>query len=325
MLQPRRRFVVLALLLPLVVAAEVPAPFTGIAGTEIRFATADEGRSVLAAEDDWTRATGDFQRRAVTGRRDPVGSAEFRAQQAAAVVAWTPAHAARWRRALEALAPLLKARPLPLPKRVLLVGTDGSDAANAAYTRGTAVVLPAMLNMPGYTDAEVLAHELFHVMSRHRPELATRLYGALGFEPAPELRWPAEWLPIRIANPDAPYDRHQMRTEVDGRTVALMPVLVAARTELRPGQTFFDVMELRLLEVEPDGQGGSRAVRRDGQPVWHAPAAARSYLQRLGGNTGYVIHPEETMADNVAFLLSGRPVRNPALLGRIAAVLDEAR
>jgi hypothetical protein len=323
MLNPRRLFLVLALSWPLLAAAE--AAFTGIAGTEIRFATTEEGRSVLGAEDDWTRATGDFQRRAVVGRNHAVDSAAFRAQQAAAVVAWTPAHAARWRRALEALAPMLKARPLPLPKQVLLVGTDGSDASNAAYTRGNAVMLPATLNMPGYTDAEVMAHELFHVMSRHRPDLATRLYATIGFAAAPELRWPAEWLSIRIANPDAPYDRHLMRTEVDGRTVALMPVLVAGRTELRSGESFFTVMELRLLEVEPDGQGGSRAVQRDGRPAWHAPGAARSYLGRLGGNTGYVIHPEETMADNVAFLLSGRTVRNPALLKQIAVVLDDAR
>ena len=42
---------------------------------------------------------------------------------------------------------------------------------------------------------------------------------------------------------------------------------------------------------------------------------------RLGGNTGYIIHPEETMADNFAFLVSGRSVRNPKLVQRIEALL----
>ena len=62
-------------------------------------------------------------------------------------------------------------------------------------------------------------------------------------------------------------------------------------------------------------------VLRDGQPAWHAPGAARDYLARLGGNTSYIFHPEETMADNIAFLVSGRKVPNPGLLKRIQAVL----
>jgi len=50
-----------------------------------------------------------------------------------------------------------------------------------------------------------------------------------------------------------------------------------------------------------------------------------TYLRRLGGNTGYVIHPEETMADNVALLASGQRARNAALLARVKAVLQAPR
>ena len=59
----------------------------------------------------------------------------------------------------------------------------------------------------------------------------------------------------------------------------------------------------------------------DGAPRWHAVDRVPAFLERLGGNTPYVIHPEETMADNVAFLLTGRPARNAALLQRIEAAL----
>ncbi|MEO8310315.1 MAG: hypothetical protein ABI520_04000 [Caldimonas sp.] len=47
----------------------------------------------------------------------------------------------------------------------------------------------------------------------------------------------------------------------------------------------------------------------------------RDYLDKLGGNTGYIIHPEETMADNFALLVTRGVARNPALLDRIEAVL----
>ena len=37
------------------------------------------------------------------------------------------------------------------------------------------------------SDAEVLAHELWHVVSRHRPALAQRLYALIGYQPVAEL------------------------------------------------------------------------------------------------------------------------------------------
>jgi len=46
------------------------------------------------------------------------------------------------------------------------------------------------------------------------------------------------------------------------------------------------------------------------------------YLARLGGNTQYIFHPEETMADNFALLVTGRSVPNPELLKRVAAALQ---
>ena len=60
---------------------------------------------------------------------------------------------------------------------------------------------------------------------------------------------------------------------------------------------------------------------QDGAPRWHTVDHVPAFLERLGGNTPYVIHPEETMADNVAFLLTGRPARNADLLKRIEAAL----
>jgi len=62
-------------------------------------------------------------------------------------------------------------------------------------------------------------------------------------------------------------------------------------------------------------------VRRGGALAWHPPEVVPEYLLRLGGNTGYIIHPEETMADNFALLVIGRPVPNPGLLQSIERVL----
>ena len=301
------------------------APFSGFNGTTVRFASVDEGRKVLTADDEWVAATSEFQRWATMDVAPPVSHDAFLGFQASVVQPWVPAEQARWRAALESIAPAFNALGVHLPKEVLIIVSDGRESADMPYTRGNAVVLPnARGSGKGYADTVLMAHELFHVLTRHDPALATRLYATIGFEPASPLQWPAAWLPLRIANPDAPHDRHLMRTRIDGREVALMPLLVAKRTTLdrAKGETFFHVLDVRLVEVLPGAPGlPSTVVMRDGQPVWHPLGQARDYLERLGGNTGYVIHPEETMADNFAFLVCGTRVRNPALLERIKAVL----
>jgi hypothetical protein len=290
----------------------------------LRFAGIEEARAALAAEDDWMAATSEFQRAATVGGDGPVTLDQFKSAVAGAARECGAEQRRRWSLALAAIADQLRQLPLRLPEPVTVVCTDGSDSAGAPYTRGDAVFLPQALSLKQVSDAELLAHELVHIADRRQPELATRPYRLLGFEPAGALAWPPEWEKLRIANPDAPHHRHAMRIDAGGQRLAVMPVLVAARDRLRPGETVFNVLDVRLLAVEP-GAGGapSRPLRRDGALVWFPARTTPAYLRQLGGNTGYVFHPEETLADNVAFLASGRAVPNRPLLDRIRAVLAE--
>jgi hypothetical protein len=293
-----------------------------LAGSRLRFAGLDEAQAALGADDVWVQTTGNFQRAATLGVQGKVTAQQFRAGLAKAAQACTPEQQQRWRSAAASITPRLDALRIALPPSVMLVCTDGSDSANVPYTRAAAVFLPRNLNLGPYSDAELLAHELFHVLTRHDPGLATRLYATLGFQAADALEWPAEWADARISNPDAPHHRHFMRIDGPEGSVAVMPVLVARRTNLQPGETFFSVLDVRLLAVEPGHEGKpTRPIRRDGQLRWEIAQASPQYLSRLGGNTAYVFHPEETAADNFAFLVSGRGVRNPALLAQFEKVL----
>ena len=324
-LDATRRCHLLAGLALALVATVAPAEDRALPNPpQVRFASVAEGRAVLGAEDAWTTATSDFQRGATIGARPPVSREAFRGFLADTVQPWPPSQVGRWQQAVDAVLARATALRVPLPPEVLLVNSDGRDAANAAYTRGRAIVLPTQTlpaSEPDRTDPFLVAHELFHVVSRHDPGLADRLYALVGFEPVAPLQWPAAWLEARIANPDAPFDRHAMRLAIDGRDALVMPLLVANRTELQAGETFFSVMELRLLEVTASPGAPTLPVLRDGEPVWHAPQRLPAYVARLGGNTGYIIHPEEVLADNFAQLVTGRAVRNPALLRQIEAVL----
>jgi hypothetical protein len=301
--------------------------FDGFAGTRVRFADVDAGRALLMADDEWMRATSEFQRRAVMGSATAVTLDAFRRWNGDSVTPWSDELRARWRRALERLAPSFSSLRIPLPAEVLLIASNGQESARAPYTRAHGVVLSGPAVSPGYSDPMLLAHELWHVAARHAPALATRLYAEIGFEPIAELQFPAQWAGVRIANPDAPSNRHAMRLAIEGRSAWVTPVLVATRTVLRPDETFFNVMEPRLLEVVrgADGAPSRAAQRQDGQLLWHPLDGPHEYLRRLGGNTGYVIHHEEAMADNVALLATGQRARNPELLARIKMALEAPR
>jgi hypothetical protein len=308
---------------PDVATAETDA-FAGIEGCVVRFADVGSARAVLGAADAWATRTSGWQRAVLMGRKAAPDLESFRAWEMAAARPWTDEARERWRRALVAIAPAFNRLKVPLPREVLLIHTDGSESAHQPHTRANAVVLPVQFSQQSFSDAEVLAHELFHVVSRHQPELANRLYDLIGYDRVGELEWPASWLPLRIANQDAPFHRHLMRVKIQGRDTTVMPVVVTASAKLPPadGDTLLDLMEPRLLEVEPGaGEQATRPVLRRGQPVWYDPEATPDFLAHLGGNTDYILHPDETIADNFMFLVSGRTVKNPALLKRIEAVL----
>lgn len=308
--------------------AEAADRFTGIENTTIRFADVESARAVVGAADAWVARTSGWQRAVLMGRTTAPDVETFRAFQAASVQPWPAEAQARWKRALVAIAPAFNRLHVPLPREVLLVRTDGRESANQPHTRANAVVLPANFNQQQFTDAEVLAHELFHVVSRHQPELANRLYDLIGYDRVGELEWPAAWLPLRIANQDAPFDRHLMRVKIAGRETTVMPVVVTSSTRLPPadGDTLLELMQPRLLEVTPGAAPQpTKPVLRNGQPVWFDPEKTPDFMAHLGGNTDYVMHPDETIADNFMFLVSGRAVKNPQLLRRIEAVLQANR
>lgn len=188
----RRVGVVLALAWLVNLSVRAQESFKGFEGSVVRFASVEEGRRVLMADDDFIAATSDFQRSAFILKEPPTTREEFLAFHTGAVMPWPAKREAYWRATLARLAPTFNALKLRLPKEVLLVISDGRESDDEPYTRAHAVVLPGGGIGPyRISDDELLAHELFHVVSRHDPALATRLYATLGFEPAAPLQWPA--------------------------------------------------------------------------------------------------------------------------------------
>ncbi len=275
----------------------------------VTFASIEEGRGVLGAEDDFTRALGPLDRQLRMGVTTTIGDGAYRAHVAAQVIAWKETDSARWEAAAIKLGDALRGLELSLPKSITLIETTGKDELDAAYTRGAAIVLPAREIAESKSPLNLLAHELFHVATRHDPGLRKRLFPKIGFQPVDAVALPKALEPKRLTNPDAfLYDfAIRVHTRKGDRSFLGIPVLYCAlplEDALREG--LGRSIGISLVELDDAG----KPVSKDGEPVLH-DVGATDFMQLASINTGYAIHPEEVLADNFALALAARAGESP--------------
>jgi hypothetical protein len=172
----------------------------------------------------------------------------------------------------------------------------------------------------------LLSHELFHILSSHNPELRDRLYRIIHFEPTSEIELPEALQSQRLTNPDAPSNRHVVYLDKDGQKIPVVPVLISKSKEFQPGGLFANLdFKLMVLEKHQDEKQQDKFVPKlvDGNPQFFSPSEATDYLQKIGRNTGYIIHPEEVLADNFSMLILGRAVRDKWVIDAMRAALKK--
>jgi hypothetical protein len=296
----------------------------------VHFATLDEARALLGAEDDFTRALGPFDRGFRLRTTEPVDDATYRRHAAQAALAWRDDEKAALTASVRALDLAMRGLALALPEPVILIVTDGSEEFGAAYTRQHAIVLPR--NDRQRTDENrlaLLAHELFHVASRHGAgAFRDEVYALLGFTPITARPLPRELVERRLTNPDAHTVSHAITLETPLGPRAVVPVLTSrlALHEAFEAPHFMDILDLRL--VVPDGESGW--LTDDAGHVLSFSVDDTDFTARLRHNTDYVIHPEEVLADNFAMLALGRaasPARDalPGLMKELERVLSSTQ
>ncbi len=289
-------------------------------GTELVFASVDQGRQVLTNRDDFVERLSPFDRAARLKTAAEVSEAQYLNFVRTNVLEFTPVEKASVERAFLEIKPGLEKLKLSWPTPVLLIKTTGLEEGTAPHTRGNAVVLPAE-KLQGVIDPSILAHELFHVLSRHNPALKDKLYAAIGFQKCDEIKFPSTLM--RITNPDAPRNDHFIDLTVDGKTVSAIPILFAKPKsyDTQKGGEFFDYLNFEFLAVQK--VPGSSAVNFDSDhPQLLEMDKVRGFYEQVGQNTSYVIHPEEILADNFVLLLKpGSQVTSPEILEKIRKAL----
>ena len=267
-----------------------------------------------------------FDRSARLKTDQPVSEKEYLEFVQKNVLAWTDVDKQKVKQAIEAVKPKLAKLALPLPNTIYLIVTTGEEEGGAAYTRGDAIVFSRrQLSGSAKSLEGLVCHELFHVLSRANPELRERLYGIIGFTKCDELELPEPLKARKITNPDAPKNDHCIQLKIDGKPAWAVPVLIA-RTEnydIARGGEFFDYMQFKFALVERGADTQQvKLLRQGNEPALIDGRGAAGYSEQIGRNTGYIIHPEEILAENFRLLAQGtETVASPEILAKMREIL----
>ena len=295
--------------------------------TTLAFATVQEGKRVLMSRDEYVDRMSPFDRAARLKTDRVVPEREYLEFVGKNVVAWEEAEKEKLYLAMEGLEEALKKMALPFPEKVWLIKTTGLEEGNAAYTRANAIVFPGRFLQGGVRSVErVLCHELFHVLSRENPELREKCYAAIGFERCEELDFPEELAARKLTNPDAPKNEHCLKVKIDGKERWVIPILFSEEEKYDPekGGEFFRYLQFKLVVVVRAEEGkGVKAVREGGMVKLLDAAKVTGFLEQVGRNTSYLIHPEEILADNFVILVTGRrDVPSPEVVEKLERILS---
>jgi len=287
----------------------------------VEFADQQTARRILTTVDDHVRAMSPFDRMVRLEKEGPVSQEEYLAWVGEAALEWSAAQKQQTEKALGPIRGRFRELGVRLPETVYLIQTTGQEEGGSPYTRQNAVMLPrALLRRRAEALGGILAHELYHVMTRANQPLRQALYGVIGFEACEPIELPPAWRPRRISNPDAPHFDAVIRLEVQGRSITATLALIS-KSDTYHGGGLMSYLLPCFLEVEKaDGRWVARM--QDDQPVWHRPAEVEGLKEKVGENTGYLIHPEEILADNFGLPATGRTdVSSPEIMERMELIL----
>ena len=273
-------------------------------GIDFQFPAPMTGKQLLGQQDSYTRTTSSFDRKVRMRTATDPGEQQYLEFVQAQVIPWEKETRLSLQQAIKNLEPKLAAHGIQLKSPVNLIHTTGKEESGAAYTRGNEIIFPKRIFDPLKPPTKLLAHELFHVISRQHPLLRDELYRIIGFEKANPIELPDGLAHLRITNPDAPVIEHVMKIQLSDDASAYVAPMLIAKSDYNPegSSSLFAYLSFKLLQVKRESTGWCPDIV-DEEPVFHSPKTA-DFQRQIGRNTGYIIHPEEILADNFALIMT---------------------
>ncbi len=130
-----------------------------------------------------------------------------------------------------------------------------------------------------------------------------------------------------LTNPDGVQTGWTINVTNQNERLSAVPILFATtpQYDIRKGGEFFDYLTFKLLVVS--NQGGTWAAKlKDGKPRLLDSSEAQGFLEQIGGNTDYIIHPDEILAENFVYLVKGTTnLATPQIVDELKKVLGQTQ
>ena len=183
-----------------------------------------------------------------------------------------------------------------LPEIVSLIKTTGQEEYEAAYTRKNNIYLPlTMVRWPYNELKEMIAHELFHVVSNNNPELRNRWYAKLGFIACPELQIPNEYQDLYVSNPDTIGKNCYLLLQENGETAKAVSFLYSERPYT--GGYFFHYFRFTFLIAKMKNGKCIPLYEGDQLKFIDVPQSLYDLCIEIDPyNNQHRLHPEEILA-----------------------------
>ena len=263
---------------------------------KVELVDAQTASSIIATKDDYILNFSEFDLQSRLGTSEKVTQedlVEFLSQQ---TVNWTNSEEIIINRIFDELTTTYPSYKEFLLDSLKVIKTTGREECNAAYTRGKCIYVPiSMVRYPYDELKELIAHELFHVVSTYNPKFRNELYIRLGFNPCPELDTPADYHHLYVSNPDTIGKNCYVEFQHNGAQKNAVPFLYA-KSPYRGGY-FFEYFRFTFLEVETNDIKCIPLYENKRPKFIRAPQKLFDLCEEIDPyNNQHRLHPEEILA-----------------------------
>jgi hypothetical protein len=270
-----------------------------------QFVTVENARQLLSIDDAYTSNWSQFDLDARVHKKGSTKADQIKQMQTE-LREWTLSEQNRLKEQFLLIDKLIAdyKYKLIMPDTINFIKSTLDDEGGAeGYTRGNQIVLKNNIEQLSDENLQaILIHELFHVLTRHNAQFRKDMYKIIGFTLCNEIAYPDNLKNYKISNPDAPFKDSYITLKKDNQSIDCMMILYA-NADYTTG-SFFDYLTIGLLKLK--GSKHKEIDYKDGKAHVYSLDEVSGFFEQVGKNTGYIIDPEEALADNFVFALQGK-------------------
>ena len=210
---------------------------------------------------------------------------------------------------------------IPFIDNINLVKTTSKEEGGAmGYTRGNTIyVADYIMYKPKVKIKEILTHELFHILTRSSFPFKQEMYSIIRFTALDKI---IDLTTMNqrcrfVSNPDVSNSCSYIELkDWDGKEHRLL-MTTLARSNYHGG-SLFKYIQPYFLELDSEYNimtyGDNLPVRKSIYGEYY-----KDFIMKVGQNTGYMVNPEEILAENFRIAILGEidEVPNPEIINNI--------